>query len=141
MFPNIKYFRCFINPESVSPHLFCSICQEVFVEPYRAPCGHSYCKHCIMEWLKNSNTCPEDRKKLTLKNMHHDFILENIIGDQKVGCPYREQGCCKVLNLSALGLHLKDCSFNPLNIPEFLKKDLHSLSPKDAGNFFYSIEV
>ena len=38
------YFRYFLNPESVSHHLYCSICQEVFVDPQRAPCGHSFCR-------------------------------------------------------------------------------------------------
>ncbi|XP_071129704.1 uncharacterized protein [Mytilus edulis] len=74
--------RYFLNPESVSSHLFCSICQDVFNQPYRAPCGHSFCKACITSWLRNSKTCPEDRKSLQLHQMHHDFIVENIIGDQ-----------------------------------------------------------
>lgn len=38
------FYRYFLNPESVSSHLFCSICQDVFNQPYRAPCGHSFCK-------------------------------------------------------------------------------------------------
>lgn len=40
----VKICRYFLNPESVSIHLFCSICQEVFNNPQRAPCGHSFCK-------------------------------------------------------------------------------------------------
>ena len=37
-------YRYFLNPEAVSVHLYCSICQEVFDCPQRAPCGHSFCK-------------------------------------------------------------------------------------------------
>ncbi|XP_064595121.1 RING finger protein 151-like isoform X2 [Liolophura sinensis] len=84
--------RYFLNPESVSCHLYCSICQEVFVDPQRAPCGHSFCKKCITPWLKQSRTCPEDRKPLHHGQLHHDFILENIIGDQMVACPFRRSG-------------------------------------------------
>ena len=40
----IYYSRYFLNPEAVSKHLFCSVCQEVFKDPQRAPCGHSFCK-------------------------------------------------------------------------------------------------
>lgn len=36
--------RYFLNPAAVSKHLYCSVCQEVFLEPHRAPCGHSFCK-------------------------------------------------------------------------------------------------
>lgn len=35
--------RKFARPDKISPHLFCVICSEVFKNPYRAPCGHSYC--------------------------------------------------------------------------------------------------
>lgn len=35
--------RTFARPNTISPHLICVICSEVFKKPYRAPCGHSYC--------------------------------------------------------------------------------------------------
>ncbi|CAG2248727.1 unnamed protein product [Mytilus edulis] len=113
--------RYFLNPESVSSHLFCSICQDVFNQPYRAPCGHSFCKACITSWLRNSKTCPEDRKSLQLHQMHHDFIVENIIGDQMVACPFRKSGCDFIGQLQMLKSHKKSCEFNPNNLPEFLK--------------------
>ncbi|XP_013387269.1 RING finger protein 151-like [Lingula anatina] len=116
--------RYFLNPESVSQHLFCSICQEVYVNPYRAPCGHSFCKRCILPWLNQSKTCPEDRKPVHPKDLHHDFILENIIGDQMVTCPFRKHGCDFIGHLAMLSSHLKNCDFNLSNLPEFLKTHL-----------------
>ncbi|XP_052070352.1 RING finger protein 151-like [Mytilus californianus] len=113
--------RYFLNPESVSSHLFCSICQDVFNQPYRAPCGHSFCKACITSWLRNSKTCPEDRKSLQFNQMHHDFIVENIIGDQMVACPFRKSGCDFIGQLQMLKSHKKSCDFNPNNLPDFLK--------------------
>ncbi|XP_063446987.1 E3 ubiquitin-protein ligase LNX-like [Mytilus trossulus] len=117
----LLFYRYFLNPESVSSHLFCSICQDVFNQPYRAPCGHSFCKACITAWLRNSKTCPEDRKSLQLHQMHHDFIVENIIGDQMVACPFRKSGCDFIGQLQMLKSHKKSCEFNPINLPEFLK--------------------
>ncbi|KAK3091188.1 hypothetical protein FSP39_017820 [Pinctada imbricata] len=114
--------RYFLNPESVSVHLYCSICQDVFCEPQRAPCGHSFCKKCILPWLRNSKTCPEDRKRVNPGELHHDFILENIIGDQMVACPYRGTGCEFVGQLQMLSSHKKSCDFNPDNLPDFLQK-------------------
>ncbi|XP_072044212.1 TNF receptor-associated factor 6-like [Amphiura filiformis] len=113
--------RYFLNPESVSVHLFCSICQEVFREPQRAPCGHSYCKNCIYQWLKQSKTCPEDRRPIQKHDLHYDFILANIIGDQMVACPFRKNGCDHVGKLELLYGHEKSCIFNPANVPEFIK--------------------
>lgn len=40
--------RRFARPDKISPHLFCVICSEVFKNPYRAPCGHSYCYMVIL---------------------------------------------------------------------------------------------
>ena len=40
--------RVFARPNSISPHLFCVICAEVFKNPYRAPCGHSFCYSVII---------------------------------------------------------------------------------------------
>ncbi|KAL5019267.1 hypothetical protein ScPMuIL_004989 [Solemya velum] len=115
--------RYFLNPDSVSIHLYCSICQDVFCEPQRAPCGHSFCQKCILPWLKSSKTCPEDRKHLQPSQLHHDFILENIIGDQMVACPFRKSGCDFVGQLQRLNSHKKTCGFNPSNLPEFMQKE------------------
>ncbi|XP_078687143.1 UPF0764 protein C16orf89 homolog [Branchiostoma floridae x Branchiostoma belcheri] len=122
--------RYFLNPESVSEHLYCSICQDVFKEPQRAPCGHSYCKQCIMAWLRTSKTCPEDRRPVREKDLHYDFILANIIGDHMVACPFRKLGCEFVGKLELLTSHRKSCCFNPANLPEFL---LEEPQPSSSG--------
>ncbi|WAQ96940.1 PZR3B-like protein [Mya arenaria] len=115
--------RYFLNPGSVSHHLYCSICQDVFNDPQRAPCGHSFCRKCITPWLKSNKTCPEDRKPVHLQQIHHDFILENIIGDQMVACPFRRAGCEFVGQLQLLKSHKRACDFNPVNLPSFLKEE------------------
>ncbi|KAI9546305.1 hypothetical protein NQZ68_028722 [Dissostichus eleginoides] len=42
----------------------CSICLEVFVEPVTTPCGHSFCKACLMGYWTHSKkfTCPMCKK-------------------------------------------------------------------------------
>ncbi|XP_071962996.1 E3 ubiquitin-protein ligase PDZRN3-B-like [Antedon mediterranea] len=125
--------RYFLNPEAVSRHLFCSICQEVFIKPQRAPCGHSYCKKCITAWLKHKKTCPEDRMPLQVAQLHNDFILTNIIGDHMVACPFRKLGCAFIGQLQKLAMHKKDCDFNPANIPEFLLKGVESKQLSTPG--------
>ncbi|KAJ8037297.1 E3 ubiquitin-protein ligase PDZRN3-B [Holothuria leucospilota] len=115
--------RYFLNPESVSSHLYCSVCQEVFKDPQRAPCGHSFCRVCIYKWLQQSKTCPEDRRPLRTQDLHSDFIVANIIGDQLVACPYKRKGCEHICKLELLKSHSKSCDFNPCNLPGFLADD------------------
>ncbi|XP_029025465.1 uncharacterized protein LOC114867180 [Betta splendens] len=47
----------------------CSICLEVFVEPVSTPCGHSFCKACLMGYWNNSKkfTCPMCKKTYSQK--------------------------------------------------------------------------
>ncbi|XP_063042589.1 bloodthirsty-related gene family, member 12 [Engraulis encrasicolus] len=45
----------------------CSICLEVFVEPVSTPCGHSFCKACLMGYWDHSKKflCPMCKKSYT----------------------------------------------------------------------------
>lgn len=54
-----KTRRQFINEDSISKHLFCSICHEVFEEPQRLICGHTFCYACIANWGFYNHKCPE----------------------------------------------------------------------------------
>ncbi|TGZ69282.1 hypothetical protein CRM22_003807 [Opisthorchis felineus] len=113
--------RTFVNPSAVSPHLSCPICQEVFVNPQRAPCGHSFCKACIDPWLTNNPICPLDRRPVTKGSMHHDFLIENVIGDYMVACPWRALGCDFIGPLHLLPSHKKSCLMNPGSLPPALR--------------------
>uniref|UniRef100_A0A0V0J3D8 PDZ domain-containing RING finger protein 4 n=2 Tax=Schistocephalus solidus TaxID=70667 RepID=A0A0V0J3D8_SCHSO len=120
--------RRFVKPNAISPHLFCPICTEVFNHPYRAPCGHSFCFTCIEPWLKSNSTCPIDRKHVVRTSLHHDFILESIIGDYSVACPWRSLGCSYVGALHLLVAHKKQCVMNPDHLPEALRvRELQAL--------------
>ncbi|KAM3178270.1 hypothetical protein ACTXT7_002910 [Hymenolepis weldensis] len=126
--------RRFARPDKISPHLFCVICSEVFKNPYRAPCGHSYCYMCITKWMETAKICPVDRKCISLKQMHHDFILESIIGDYTVACPWRASGCSYVGPLCQLDSHKKVCVMNPDLLPEVLRaREKESIKQRNSG--------
>nr|CDS25255.1 Zinc finger RING type [Hymenolepis microstoma] len=127
--------RRFARPDKISPHLFCVICSEVFINPYRAPCGHSYCYTCITKWMETAKICPVDRKSISLKQLHHDFILESIIGDYTVACPWRSSGCSYVGPLCQLDSHKKICVMNPDLLPEVLRaREKENLKRNSGGS-------
>ena len=39
-----------------------------------------------------------------------------------VACPFRKSGCDFIGKLELLSGHKKTCVFNPINLPEFMKK-------------------
>lgn len=47
----------------------CSICLEVFVEPVSTPCGHSFCRACLLGYWDHSKkfVCPMCKKTFSKK--------------------------------------------------------------------------
>src|SRR5690349_19366955 len=78
--------RKFVNVNVISRHLFCTICQEVFFEPKRLNCGHTFCSTCIKQWRQKNSQCPICRTKDTTGEVSRDLIAYNIINDLEVFC-------------------------------------------------------
>ena len=88
----------FTDEQDISPHLYCSICRDVFYKPARASCGffrglnpkyftsHTFCSECLIRWTILRNICPYCRKKLKGNNYDKDFLATAIIDDLKVRC-------------------------------------------------------
>ena len=68
--------------------------------------------------------------------MHFDFILENIIGDHRVACPFRKRGCDVVIPLTNISSHKRECDLNPDNLPDFLA---HEASPLLQVSFIFTL--
>ncbi len=49
----------------MEPIYDCSICSEVFNNPYSTKCGHTFCKSCIDAWITRSADCPTCRAPVT----------------------------------------------------------------------------
>ena len=51
----------------------CCICMgEANLDSITTQCNHLYCKNCLIEWLKNNDTCPICKELVSLYS-----ILEN----------------------------------------------------------------
>lgn len=50
-------------------HLTCGVCLDLFLNPCTLPCGHTFCKACLLLWFaSNAIKCPVCRHEyLTLQ--------------------------------------------------------------------------
>ena len=44
-----KEQRNFVEREKVEKYLTCPICQDIFDDPMRISCGHTFCNSCISQ--------------------------------------------------------------------------------------------
>ncbi|KAI5966129.1 hypothetical protein CANMA_003375 [Candida margitis] len=103
--PDIRNLKYKTNTD----HLNCPICQQPFITPLTTICGHTFCKECILEFVKslrngsNNDTttttghCPLDRTPIDAANINDLFptplIVTNLVDDLKVYCLNSERGC------------------------------------------------
>ena len=111
----------FVNPERISPYLHCVICQEVFTNPIRLNCGHTFCGKCIEHWFLSCYKCPTCRSKVT--DFSKDLLANAIVNDLEVKCDNEEKGCPWKGVLSELKNHLKVCEESMKILLEEKKKE------------------
>jgi len=97
----------FLQPPD--PNLLCVICHEVMSVPQRTPCGHVFCKNCIIDWLSMDKTsCVTCRSPLLFADLQLDRVLASIIGNLKCRCPNRS--CPWRGKYSRRHTHVKECA-------------------------------
>ncbi|XP_072325406.1 E3 ubiquitin-protein ligase TRIM50-like isoform X2 [Scyliorhinus torazame] len=70
------------NFQFLEDHLLCPICLEVFKQPSMLPCGHSYCKTCILSLSGNLAgyfNCPVCRKAVDNSSSSPNVSLARVI--------------------------------------------------------------
>ena len=110
----------YVNPERISPYLHCVICQEVFTDPIRLNCGHTFCGKCIEHWFLSRYKCPTCRAKVI--EFSKDLLAYDLVNDLEVKCHNEEKGCPWKGALSELNNHLKVCEESLKIILEEKKK-------------------
>jgi len=124
--------RNFLNSSEISRHLFCSICTEVFRDPTRLFCGHTFCRKCLSHWLKDHHTCPFCRDEVDQQLMSKDHIASQLIQDLEVKCPNSD--CSWTNRLEELEDHFKSCDFSKepewlARAQDFIEIDDEQISP------------
>ena len=100
----------FIHP--LPDYLKCPICLCCLRFPFQTPCGHRFCKECILPILNSrQNTCPKDRTIIDTTNTFPDNAVRLQINSLQIKCPKHADGCKWKGELSDSPTHLKTCSF------------------------------
>ncbi|KAF5897405.1 E3 ubiquitin/ISG15 ligase TRIM25-like isoform X1, partial [Clarias magur] len=66
-------------------HLRCTECKDVLKDPVSIPCGHSFCKSCILFYWTRPNqlgnySCPQCRKRFTTRpELNLNVTLANVV--------------------------------------------------------------
>lgn len=124
------------HDSSTEPDLQCSICTDILFKPVTISCGHTFCKDCLLQFLRQKPICPLCRSPTFLQNqtLSENITLRNLI-DSKY--PHlikkREQeNIPKRLNSDFL---LGDIQRNPQNEAEKFE-NLFTLKVQDMAKLF-----
>ncbi|NXE83801.1 RNF4 ligase, partial [Cochlearius cochlearius] len=70
-----------LSPARPSGTVSCPICMDGYSEIVQSgrlivstKCGHVFCSQCLRDSLRNANSCPTCRKKLTHRQYHPIYI-------------------------------------------------------------------
>ncbi|KAL1262109.1 hypothetical protein QQF64_007374 [Cirrhinus molitorella] len=92
--------------DEVDDELVCHICLQPLLQPMDTPCGHTYCFHCLNNFLHDQDFCPVDRQRLQLQNCRTSSLLvRNLLDKLAVLCPFRSE-CPQSMQRCELQPHL-----------------------------------
>jgi hypothetical protein len=106
----------FVNIANIeNEELFCNICLEIFSNPVVVQCCRQiFCRQCISQWIKNNNSCPNDRKLLTENDLiEPPRILLNLIEKQKIRSGFDVNQCREVDRLEVPKNQIEKCLSDP----------------------------
>lgn len=92
--------------DDVDDELMCHICLQPLIRPMDTPCGHTYCFHCLSNFLKEQDFCPVDRQRLQLHQCRPSSLLvKNLLDKLVVICPHSSE-CQQKMQRCELQPHL-----------------------------------
>lgn len=108
----------------LSDNLKCVVCKKLLNNPWQISCGDLVCKGCLLLLVNNQHgdciVCPTGNKDCAItflenldKNVNPDTATQKCIGELKVHCRYRGNGCREDIQYSEFTKHIAECENNP----------------------------
>jgi hypothetical protein len=81
----------YVNEESISKILQCTICKSPLIDPVKTKCKpreHTFCQHCINDWLPHNSSGPSCRQNINIQDLTPitDVILLDMLNELPVRC-------------------------------------------------------
>ncbi|KNC48676.1 atypical/Alpha/MHCK protein kinase [Thecamonas trahens ATCC 50062] len=116
-----------------SARLACPICTETLRAPALTPCRHTFCTHCIFQAVALKPECPLCRAVLGSDDIHPNLLVQDLLDEMDVYCPFRSAGCTAIFPLAELEAHRVACASRPARCP-FRKHGCAYAATWDAVN-------
>lgn len=115
-------------PAFLEEELTCTICYCILSKAIVTPCGHAFCRDCIVTWFAQEKTCPVCRKVVT-KICKPPVIVSNLLSRLRLVCSFKDRGCGEVTSLDQMDRHEATCRFRSRSgfFQSFIRKVLPSV--------------
>ena len=111
--------------------LLCPVCKKVFIEPVISiKCGHTFCRTCIEELIRNGRNCPLDDQECDSSQLVLNRAVMGQIEDLHIYCCHGlttsdkgetyeadPMGCKEVIRLGRRDEHESLCQFAQVSCP------------------------
>ena len=108
--------------------LICIICRDPYYHPILTPCGHHFCKECLINHIRiNTPNCPQCKALFDkfytisyIKTLKHDFFLANLSRSKlSQYCKNKDKGCKMMYLPQEEDIHIKLCKYEEVSCKNY----------------------